>query len=363
MALPVDQKLHEFPWREEWRGLRLKQILQSIIPDLGSRNALLTIRNGLVESTAGAVLDDADLPVAEGTTLRIDYRQGLRAKAAPSARPRLHERMKVVHDDEHLVVVSKQAGTPVQPIDEELKARTPRAATAPLVELLKHYWRQKGIADPPNPFLVQRLDLETSGLLVLAKDEKMAAALQRQLQGSRRELKRRYVALAAGIFAGDKGTWKTWIGRSRTGLRQSLSPRSPGKPQVAVTHFRVMERFASSTLLQLELETGRTHQIRIHCAEAGHPLYGERVYGTLAELVRERLKEGNAGKVTEDSPLAEAERLADQPLPDPNWRRPPRVMLHSTHLAFRHPHSGKTLKFDDPLPEDFEAFLQTIRKT
>lgn len=358
MAKALDQKLHRIDWRESWRGLRLKQILTGDLLGLSSRNAFLVIKNGLVRTADGAVLDDADLLLTEGVAIEVDLRHGVHGKGTVS-RPTLRERMEVLYDDHHVVVVSKQSGTPVQPIEDEGEeddsSATPKGA--PLVELLKHYWKQQN-RTIVNPYLVQRLDMETSGLLVLGKTDVAAAALQRQLKAPR-TLKRRYLALVAGVFVQDKGEWNTAMGYGKSGLRQTLPPGGPDKGQEAITYFEVRERFANATLVAFELETGRTHQIRIHTAEAGHPVLGDRLYRRHATHARKLFAENPDRKVPSRHPHQEAREVAKHDaVPPPDA---PRTMLHSTELSFIHPNTGEIMTFEQNPPEDFAALLAALR--
>ena len=169
--------------------------------------------------------------------------------------------------------------------------------------------------------IVHRLDKDTSGLLVVAKTEPAQASLVRQLQA--RTMKRTYLALARGRVERD-GLVEAPIGRHPT-QRTKMAVVSRGKP--AVTYYRVKERFESHTLLECDLETGRTHQIRVHLASIGHPLEGDPAY---------------AGK---------APRLLA------------RQALHAWRLGFVHPASGEAVRFESPLPQDLQELLERLRKT
>jgi 23S rRNA pseudouridine1911/1915/1917 synthase len=172
----------------------------------------------------------------------------------------------------------------------------------------------------PRAGIVHRLDKETSGLLVVAKNEAAMQDLVRQLQA--RTVKRTYLAIARGIVAGE-GTVDAPIGRHPV-QRTRMAVVASGKH--AVTHYRVRETFAAHTLLECDLETGRTHQIRVHLASIGHPLEGDPVYG------------GRGA------------------------RRLPRQALHAWKLAFVHPGSGKVVRFTAPPPADFEELVASLRR-
>jgi 23S rRNA pseudouridine1911/1915/1917 synthase len=216
----------------------------------------------------------------------------------------------VLHEDEHVLVLSKPAGLVVHPGSGNW-AGTMLNALLHRVPALKHL---------PRAGIVHRLDKETSGLLVVAKTETAMQHLVRQLQA--RTVKRTYLALARGIVAGP-GTVEAPIGRHPT-QRTRMAVVPGGKP--AITHYRPKKRFAAHTLLECDLETGRTHQIRVHLASLGHPLEGDPVYG---------------GK---------------------GARRLERQALHAWRLAFVHPATGETLRFEAPPPADFEALLAGLAK-
>ncbi|MBI5153681.1 RluA family pseudouridine synthase [Candidatus Poribacteria bacterium] len=331
--LPVPQKLYEFAWQPEWSGLRTREVLAKTLTELPSRAGVLAIANGLV-SAGGAVLDDLDSPVPEGAALTVDLRHGFRGEGKPR-HPKLKDQVRVLHDDEDLVVVSKAAGVIVQPVPDEQEGEG-----RPLVELLKHYWKSRG-APAVNPIVVQRLDKLTSGLLVLAKTVPAGRHLQRQAGG--RFMERRYVALVEGKLARKLGTWKNVIGKGPEGFRQVVGEwpeedaKLPPGSSRAVTHFRVLEEFEGFSLLELKLETGRTHQIRVHCAEAGHPVAGDPVYLKLARMRFPGIRTGKTDF--------------------------PRMMLHAERLKFQHPsQEARWLTFEDPPPAEMREAIERIRQ-
>jgi 23S rRNA pseudouridine1911/1915/1917 synthase len=170
----------------------------------------------------------------------------------------------------------------------------------------------------PRAGIVHRLDKDTSGLLVVAKNEAAQTALVRQLQA--RTVKRTYLALVRGKVAGP-GTVDAPIGRHPV-HRTRMAVVASGKP--AVTHYRVRRRFPAHTLLECDLETGRTHQIRVHLASIGHPLEGDPVYAGKAKGVFGR------------------------------------QALHAWKLVFAHPRTGKPVRCESPMPADFEALLEVV---
>ncbi len=219
--------------------------------------------------------------------------------------------LRIVHLDEALAVVEKPAGLVVHP--------APSHSGTTLVDELGEILG--GGADPERPGIVHRLDKETSGLLVVARDDQTHAALQEQVR--QRQVERVYLALAGGRLASRTGTIDAPIGRaSRQRHRMAVSGAASRQ---ARTHFEVLELLSAETYLEARLETGRTHQIRAHFAAIGHPLIGDATYGG-----------------------AEKYGLSRQ-------------FLHAHRLAFAHPVSGEALSFRSELPADLVAALDAAR--
>jgi 23S rRNA pseudouridine1911/1915/1917 synthase len=269
----------------------------------------------------GKVVKPADR-VAEGDVFEGDV-------ADPRAEPPRAEAIPIDirHEDERVIVVSKPAGLVVHPAGGH--------RTGTLVNALLGLDRPLGMLHPARPGLVHRLDRETSGLLLVAKDDEAQAFLMEALK--RREVDRRYLALVRGRPPAGSGTVDAPIGRHPS-RPQLMAVVPDGKP--AVTHYRVasfLDRTArlsteggsaeppgDATLLEVRLETGRTHQIRVHMNHIGHPILGDRFYGGVSDLSR---------------------RLGlDRPF------------LHAYRLAFAHPDGGR-IEVDDDLPEDLQRAL------
>jgi len=284
-------------------GLRLDQALAKLLPR-ESRSRLAR----LVEE--GAVLVDG-----ERARPRDRLRGGERLEVTLAPRPEEAAfrpeaiELDVVHEDEDVLVVAKPAGLVVHPGSGNW------AGT--MLNALLH--RVPALKSLPRAGIVHRLDKETSGLLVVAKNEAAMQDLVRQLQA--RTVKRTYLAIARGAVPAE-GTVDAPIGR-HPAQRTRMAVVRGGKP--ALTHYRVRERFPAHALLECDLETGRTHQIRVHLASIGHPLEGDPVYG------------GRGA------------------------RRLPRQALHAWKLAFVHPRTGKMLHFTAPPPADFEALAAELR--
>ncbi len=240
----------------------------------------------------------------------------------PSEQPHLAEdiALDIVYEDDALLVIDKHVGLVVHPGSGNWEGT--------LLNALLHHAPQ--LAEVPRAGIVHRLDKDTSGLLVVAKTIPAQTALVRQLQA--RSVKREYLALVWGELRRD-GTVDAPIGRHPT-QRVKMAVVEGGKP--AVTHYHVEENFPSCTLVRCRLETGRTHQIRVHMAHIGHPLVGDSVYLKGAQRCVPQLRELLQGF--------------------------PRQALHATRLALEHPVSGELVEWHAPLPEDFERLLQQIRE-
>lgn len=222
----------------------------------------------------------------------------------------------IVYEDGDVIVVNKPRGLVVHP--------APGHYSGTLVNgLLFHCRDLSGINGVLRPGIVHRIDKDTSGLLMAAKNDKAHASLARQLKAH--SVTRKYVALVHGNVAHDVGTVDAPIGRDPKDRK--LFTVTERNSKHAVTHFHVLERFGNYTLLELRLETGRTHQIRVHMKYIGHPLVGDPVYGYAKS--RGVSIDGQA--------------------------------LHAAVLGFRHPTSGEYLEFAAPLPEDMQHVLHILR--
>lgn len=361
----VPQKRYTFHYSDNWEGHSLHQVVQLCLPDLGSRGAMLAIKNGLVSDKdhEDEGLTDGRAAVAAGTDLIVDLRHGVQGRGKPK-HPRLHERIKVFYDDEHIIVISKRSGT----VSQELKSgqRSERAKGPSATELIKTYLKvqKKPVVEP---ILVQRLDLGTSGLMVVAKSAHAAAELQKQFRPPR-VLTREYLAFVTGWLRTEKGTWKSILGEGGDGLKKTVSQDIAGKGpgskrgRLAVTHYQIEEKFDDTCLLRLRLETGRTHQIRIHCAEAGHPILGDELYPKLTERIMDALAKQKLRPRNNNSPYNESQALISEGIlkiePQSHTRR---MALHCTKLKFFHPITGKKMEFEAPLPEDLEKLAARLR--
>ena len=244
-----------------------------------------------------------------------DYVEAELVDAEPAGAADEHVPFDVVHEDDSLLVVDKPAGVVVHPAPGH-RGGTLAGALA---------GRGAGGPDPWRPGIVHRLDRDTSGLLVVAKSDRVHRALQDLLRA--REIRREYLALVEGRPGSRTGTIDAPLGRDRR-LRTEQSIRTD-KPRAARTHFEIERRLPRTTLLRARLETGRTHQIRVHLSAIGHPVCGDPQYG--------------GGACGERLGLA-------------------RQFLHSARLLFRHPDSGELLACESKLPVDLLRTLEAAAR-
>src|ERR1700675_4284312 len=230
--------------------------------------------------------------------------------------------LRLVHEDRDLLVVDKPAGLVVHP-----GAGNPRHTLQNALLGL-----DPTLAALPRAGLIHRLDKDTSGLLAVARTPEAQTSLSRQLEA--RTMAREYVALSVGVMTGG-GTIDEPIGRHR-GDRLRMAIRVSGRP--AVTHYRVLERFRAHTYLSVKLETGRTHQIRLHLSHIRYPIAGDQVYG---------------GRFAQ--PKGATPRLLA------TLRPFKRQALHAASLAFDHPRTGERLSLQSPVPADFAGLLAALR--
>lgn len=296
-------------------GLRLDQALAQMFPDFSRARLQQWVRAGQV-LVEGQVLKPRD-PVRGGEQVVIRAQLEEETACAPEAIA-----LDVVYEDEALLVINKPAGLVVHPAAGNWSGTLQNA-------LLHH---APALASVPRAGIVHRLDKDTSGLLVVARNLAAHKALVEQLQA--RTLKREYLAVVQGVMTAG-GTVDAPIARHPSD-RKRMAVVTNGKE--AISHYRVLERFAHHTLVRVNLETGRTHQIRVHMAHIRYPLVGDPVYGG-----RLRLPAGASAS------LAAALRGFG------------RQALHAQRLGLQHPVSGENQEWEAPIPADFERLLQVLR--
>jgi len=236
-----------------------------------------------------------------------------------------------------LLVVNKPAGMVAHPAYANY--------TGTLVNALLHHTKSlSGLNEPGRPGIVHRIDKNTSGLLVVAKDDFTHAKLAEQF--SKHSAEREYRTICWGIIKDNKGEISTNIVRSKSDRKKfaiSLPDRQTGKNEgkVAITLYEVIERFEFTTYLKLNLKTGRTHQIRVHCAAIKHPVVGDKVYG------HSRIKAPDANNKEKYELLKLVKRQ----------------MLHAWRIRFRHPSTDKIMEFEAPIPDDMAGLIDSLRET
>ena len=311
---PTEFRTHALTLPPQSAGLRFDQALARALPQYSRARLKEWIEAGAVQ-VDGRPLRPKD-KVLGGEQVRLEAHLSVHSEVAAEAMP-----LAVVYQDRALLLIDKPAGLVVHPgagnaahtLQNALLALDPKLALV------------------PRAGLVHRLDKDTSGLLVVARTPEAHTALVAALAA--RAITREYLAICSGVMTGG-GTIDEPIGRHRT-QRTRMAVRADGRP--SVTHYRVVRRFAAHTLVRVQLETGRTHQIRVHLAHAGFPLVGDPVYGG-----RRRLPAGCPPALT-----AALNAF-------------PRQALHAASLKLAHPLSGKPMAWEAPLPPDMQSLLAAL---
>ncbi|HOC68216.1 MAG: Ribosomal large subunit pseudouridine synthase D [Bacteroidetes bacterium ADurb.Bin123] len=306
----------------EEEGLRLDSYLAGAVEDASRSFLKKIIKNGSVTAKAGVCTKPA-YGVSVGEDIRIELPDPVPAEPTPENIP-----IEILYEDEALVVVNKEAGMVVHP--------APGHETGTLVNALLHHCAgyQHSGGDVKRPGIVHRLDRDTSGVMVAAKTQRAYGHLARQ--AAEHAFDRRYVALARGEFKEQFGCINASLGRSL--VEPSRMAVTGINARDAVTHFETLERFGVACFVRLRLETGRTHQIRVHLRFAGHPILGDPVYGET------RYQSWNVAREVLDA----LQRLTGQ-------------ALHAELLGFEHPYTGQKMTFFAEPPQDFQEALMALR--
>jgi 23S rRNA pseudouridine1911/1915/1917 synthase len=310
----MERRVHELLLPSEYAGSRLDRALALALPQYSRARLQDWLASGAIR-VDGAQLKARD-KVRGGEHVRIEatLEPEVTVPADPGA-------LDIVHEDAELWIINKPAGLVVHP-----GAGNPRNTLQNMLLA-----RDPKLSYVPRAGIVHRLDKDTSGLLVVARTLEAHAALVKAL--AQHEVQRHYLAICSGFMTAG-GTVDQPIGRHRT-QRTRMAVRSDGRE--AITHYRIKQRFRAHTFIQAQLETGRTHQIRVHLAHIGHPLVGDPVYGGRRQVP--------AGA----SPQLRAALMAFS-----------RQALHATALELQHPTSGQTLSHAVEPPADFTALLQAL---
>lgn len=299
-------------------GERLDRFLPGALPGLSRSRIQQLIRDGCVRLDAGRARASARLKGNEVVTVSVPPPRPL--ELLPEERP-----LRILYQDDHLIVVEKPSGMVVHP--------APGHPAGTLVNvLLSRADRLSGIGGVARPGIVHRLDRDTSGILVAAKTDEAHANLSAQFS-SHRTVDRRYHGIVWGKPPRASGAVTTQVGRHPAHRKQMSVLASGGRR--AVTHYRCIESFGPFSLVEFRLETGRTHQVRVHSAHLSCPIVGDDVYGRSRKV---RLgKKDSAAVVTLG-----------------------RFLLHAFHLGFLHPATGERMEFTTPDPPEFAAFRAAV---
>jgi 23S rRNA pseudouridine1911/1915/1917 synthase len=321
----------------EAAGTRLDQWLAaSLGPDFSRNRVQTLIRQGAVR-IGGKVVSEAKRKIAGGDRVSVEL-----PEPEPAAPQGEEIPLDILHEDADLIVINKPAGLVVHPGAGNW--------TGTLVNALIHHCGDSlsGIGGVRRPGIVHRLDKETSGVIVVAKTDTAHRALSEAFadHGATGDLDRAYVALVWGIPARTAGTVDAPLGRAADRVRRAVVPENRDDARHAVTRYAILERFgegradvAQASLVECRLETGRTHQIRVHMAHIGHPVIGDPDYGQAFRTKANRLPEPLGNRV----------------------RTFPRQALHARLLAFRHPRTHMMMRFEAPVPGDMAQLIDGFR--
>ena len=298
-------------------GWRLDRALADAVPTLSRERLKALIRSGAVEAGGKPVRDPA---------IKVRGDEGLRV-AVPEPTPAHNEAqdipLTIVFEDDHLLVVDKPAGLVVHPAAGNLDGT--------LVNALLHHCRGSlsGIGGVARPGIVHRIDKDTSGLLVVAKTDVAHEGLARQFAAH--SIDRRYLAIVNGVPKASEGTVDAPLARSAAN-RKKIAIVEGSRGKRAVTHWKRLNVLKDAALVECRLETGRTHQVRVHMASIGHPLVGDPVYGRAGKTHGKLLKE------------LQFHRQA----------------LHAAELGFIHPVTKNRLSFSSPMPTDMQELFNAL---
>ncbi len=308
--------IHDLVAPPEMDGWRLDRALTTLMQSHSRERIKALISSGHLTENEEVRRDPAR-KVQCGAKFTLTVPPPTPAHNAPQDIP-----LTIVFEDEHLLLVDKPSGLVVHPAAGNFEGT--------LVNALLHHCagRLSGIGGVARPGIVHRIDKDTSGLLVVAKNDQAHEGLA--VQFARHSIDRRYVAIIGGSPLKANGTVEAPLARSPQN-RKKIAILAHGKH--AITHWSVQKRFTHATLIECRLETGRTHQIRVHMASLGHPLLGDPVYGRTPASLKELLRSNNFQ----------------------------RQALHAAYLGFEHPITGQYLNFQSALPSDMQRLLSELR--
>ena len=300
-------------------GQRLDRAIADAVPDLSRERIKALLAEGAIIRADGQPLRSGSSKVEAAMAIRIALPKPTPAHALPQDMP-----LVIVYEDEHLVVVDKPAGIVVHPANGN--------PDGTLVNALLHHCagQLSGIGGVARPGIVHRIDKDTSGLLVVAKTDKAHEGLSKQFADH--SIDRVYLSIVNGRPLPPSGTIDAPLARSSHD-RKKMAVVAEGRGKRAVTHYRTLQPLDNAAFIECRLETGRTHQVRVHLTHIGHPLLGDPVYGRTRSTHASTLKSIGFA----------------------------RQALHATRLGFIHPVEGKSVTFDSPLPNDMQELFTRLR--
>ena len=309
--------MHEGQFGESHIGQRIDRVLADIIPDMSRERIKALIKDGML---------DIDGMTASGASSKVQKTAHFRLTLPPPEPSELLPQdipLDIVYEDDHLLVLNKPAGMVVHPAAGH--------ADGTLVNALLHHCKGQlsGIGGVARPGIVHRIDKDTSGLLVTAKSDVAHVGLAKQFADH--SIERKYFAIVQGHPRPAKGTVTGNIGRSRQD-RKKMAIVEDDRGKHAVTHYETIEKLRDAALVQCQLETGRTHQVRVHMASLGHSLLGDPVYSRTHKAHRNLLKSRNFA----------------------------RQALHATTLGFIHPVFVEKMVFSAEIPDDMKELLNVL---
>ena len=317
---------HRFEASKGQSALRVDKFLMNMIEN--------TTRNKIQQAAENGSILVNDVPVKSnykvkaGDVVRLvlghpTYEQLLTSENIP---------LDIVYEDDQLLVINKPAGMVVHPGHGNYSGT--------LVNALAYHFENLPMNSSERPGLVHRIDKDTSGLLVVAKTDFAMAYLTKQFAEKTSE--REYIALVWGNIEEDEGTVEGNIGRHETNRMQMAVHSNDEKGKPAVTHYKVLERFGYVTLVSCQLETGRTHQIRVHMKHIGHTLFNDERYG--------------GDSILKGTTFTKYKQFVDN-----CFKVLPRQALHAKTLGFEHPITKEFLRFDSPIPQDLQVCIDKWR--
>ncbi|MBB3021652.1 23S rRNA pseudouridine1911/1915/1917 synthase [Microvirga lupini] len=328
----MDATQHEWTLEDGLAPERLDRVLARLQGNLSRSRLQALIRDGKV-TVDGAPVLDSNRKVGGGARIGLNVPPPVPAEPAGEVMA-----LNIVYEDDDVIVIDKPPGLVIHPAAGHDSGTLVNALIAHCGDSLS------GIGGVKRPGIVHRLDKDTSGLLVVAKNDLAHQALAAQFadHGRTGPLERAYLAIVWGVPERRRGTVEAALARS-THNREKIVVVGEERGRYAITHYELLESLPSkqplAALVRCELETGRTHQIRVHMAHLGHPLLGDATYGSGFKTKANRLSERSKEALTALN----------------------RQALHAAILGFEHPRSGEFLRFESPLPADITALLEALR--